>query len=397
MRKKCAPFFCFGDGSRRQLPIRAMVHGRVRRHGLVKGRSASSDLCAKAKMRIETLFVDASTETGAGLPTRVLSDIDSVINGSHKTFRYMLFTGLLAAVTDRKLHPRCLQAQAQVEGSFDARSLCQHVVVPFEKTFLRGRLGASGEPYANKPARFAMIDLNNNARKGADTVSLRRLYDVLEFVRIASDGIRTKAFCYALKLILQRPPNAATVLAAAPVSSAHLDHERFFDFLGAHTGGVSAVATLAAYFRTFFVKAKRVDVHPANESGASSREVGDIDITLEGGKRYAVEVKDKPFSDIDVQHACERTLSAGVRKLVFAMGVEAKRSRFHEGPLVETWAERGLELTFLKIQEVLGMALCIVDDEGRRDFANGIYRALAEMNAPDSVMETFKHTFEEGI
>ena len=329
-------------------------------------------------MRIETLFVDASTETGEGLPAQVLSDIDAVVNGGHKTFRYMLFTGLLAAVTDRNLHPRCLQAQAQVEGSFDARSLCQHVVVPFEKTFLRGRLGASGEPYANKPARFAMIELSNNVRKGPDTATLRRLYDVLEFVRLASDAIRTKAFCYALKLILLRPPNAATVLAVEPVSSSRLDHARFFDFLGAHTGGVSAV-----------------EVHPANESGTSSREVGDIDLVLAGGKRYAVEVKDKPFSDIDVQHACERTLSAGVGKLVFALGVAAERSRFHEGALVETWAEKGLELTFLKIQDVLGTALCIVDGVGRRDFANGLYQALAEMNAPDSVMQRFVHTFGE--
>ena len=365
-------------------------------HGLVKERSATSDLCAKAKMRIETLFVDASNETGEGLPAQVLSDIDAVINGGHKTFRYMLFTGLLAAVTDKTLHPRCLQAQAPVEGAFDARSLCQHVVVPFEKTFLRGRLGASGEPYANKPARFAMIDLTNNVRKGADTAALRHLYDVLEFVRLAPDDIRTKAFCFALKLILQRPPNAATVLVTAPVNSSHLDHERFFDFLGAHTGGVSAVATLAAYFRMFYFKTARVDVHPANESGASSREVGDIDLVLASDKRYAVEVKDKPFSDIDVQHACERTLSAGVGKLVFALGIAAERSRYHEHALVETWAEKGLELTFLRIQEVLGVALCIVDGEGRRDFANGIYRALAEMNAPDSVMAKFKQAFEDG-
>ena len=77
-------------------------------------------------------------------------------------------------------------------------------------------------------------------------------------------------------------------------------------------------------------------------SCTSSREVGDIDLVLVGGRRYAVEVKDKPFSDIDVQHACERTLSAGVEKLVFALGVAAERSRFHEGALVETWAEKGL-------------------------------------------------------
>ena len=246
-------------------------------------------------MRIEALFVDASAETCEGLPAQVLSDIAAIINGEHTTFRYMLFTGLLVAVTDRKLHPRCLQAQAQVEGSFDARSLCQHVVVPFEKTFLRGRLGASGEPYANKPARFAMIELSNNVRKGPDTATLKRLYDVLEFVRLAQDGIRAKAFCYALKLILLRPPNAATVLAVEPVSSSRLDHERFFDFLSAHTGGVSAVATLAAYFRMFYGRATRVEVHPANESGQAQGRSETSTSCLPAGNDMPSRSRTKPF------------------------------------------------------------------------------------------------------
>ena len=83
-------------------------------------------------MRIEDLFVDAQCETGEGIPTNVRTDIDDVINGTHKTFRYMLVTGLLAAVTDVKLHPRCLQVTSGVDGAFDVRSFCQEVIVPFE-------------------------------------------------------------------------------------------------------------------------------------------------------------------------------------------------------------------------------------------------------------------------
>lgn len=34
----------------------------------LKGYSVPAELCAKAKMRIESFFVNASMETGAGLP-----------------------------------------------------------------------------------------------------------------------------------------------------------------------------------------------------------------------------------------------------------------------------------------------------------------------------------------
>ena len=362
----------------------------------LKGYSVPAELCAKAKMRIESLFVNASMETGAGLPDTVSSDVSAVINGSHKTFRYMLFTGLLVAVTDTKLHPRCLQKSAKVEGAFDARSLCQKVVVPFEKTFLQGRLGASNEPYANKPARFEMIELGNKVRKGADELTLHRLYDILEYVRTSDSTMRTKVFCYALSLVLRRPPNAASVVTSEPVVTHGVDDGLFFDFLDAHTKGISAVATLAEYFRRFYGRDTKVIVHPATESGASSREVGDIDLEFANGKRYAVEVKDKPFTRVDVMHACEKTLAAGVGKLVFAFGVAAEKSDVHVYAMRDVWAEKGLELRFLNIEDVLSVALCCCDAEDRLSFANGIYRTLGEMNAPDDVLNKFDEIFNGG-
>lgn len=150
----------------------------------MKKNSARFELHSAAKMRIEDLFVDSQTETGNTILAHIRSEINDVINGTHKTFRYMLVTGLLAAITDMKLHPRCLQVTSGIEGAFDARSFCQEVLVPFEKTFLKGRLGGSNEPYANKPARFEMIEKTNKVRKGGDTILLHKLYDVLEYVRL---------------------------------------------------------------------------------------------------------------------------------------------------------------------------------------------------------------------
>ena len=72
--------------------------------------SVRFELHSAAKMRIEDFFVDAQSEVGEDIPTNVRADIDDVINGTHKTFRYMLVTGLLAAVS-------CLHGGLQRQGA----------------------------------------------------------------------------------------------------------------------------------------------------------------------------------------------------------------------------------------------------------------------------------------
>ena len=357
--------------------------------------SASSKLRAVAQMRIEQYFVSAQTETGEGLPPEVLDGVSNVLCGPHKTFRYMLFTGLLAAVSDKSLHPRCLQVNAAVPGAYDARSLCQKVVVPFEKKMLNGRLGASNEPFANKSARFAMIEKTNNVRKGADKKALFMLYDVLEYVKAANEETRVKVFKYALSVISKLPPSKSSITVLTPICTANIGADAFFRFFESHTKGVSAVATLAAAYRLLYTKPMKMKVHPATESGASSKEVGDIDIELQDGNKIAVEVKDKPYTDVDVNHACEKAMSAGVGKVIFAVGSSAEKVRLHEGALIDVWAEKGIELSFLKISGILGTATAIGSIKERRRMASDIGNALDEMNAPLEVKELFARTFKK--
>ena len=361
----------------------------------MKKESASSRLRAVAQIRIDQHFVSAVTETGAGLPPDVLNGVSKVLCGPHKTFRYMLVTGLLAAVSDKSLHPRCLQVNAGIPGAFDARSLCQKVVVPFEKKMLNGRLGASNEPFANKSARFDMIRKTNNVRKGADQKTLYMLYDMLEYVRTANEEDRIRTFRYALSVILKLPPSQSSVTVLPSISATNTGSEAFFEFLGAHTKGVSAVATLAAAYKALYTKPMKMQVHPATESGASSREVGDIDIELQGGRRIAVEVKDKPYTDVDVNHACEKALAAGVGKVIFAVGTCAEKARVQEGALIAVWAERGIELSFLRISGLLGAATAIGSAEDRHRMASDIGDALDEMSAPAEVKKLFAGIFKK--
>ena len=46
-----------------------------------------------------------------------------------------------------------------------------------------------------------------------------------------------------------------------------------------------------------------VTVHNINQSGTSSKEVGDIDVRLNDVLQYSIEVKDKMFNHSDVEHA----------------------------------------------------------------------------------------------
>ena len=356
--------------------------------------SVRFELHSAGKMRIEDLFVDSQTETGISIPTNVRADINDVINGTHKTFRYMLITGLLAAVTDERLHPRCLQVTSGVDGAFDARSFCQEVIVPFEKTFLKGRLGGSNEPYANKPARFEMIEKSNKVRKGGDTILLNKLYDVLEYVRSLRMKEREIVFKYAMHLVLLRAPSTASVAKLAPLDGGKISTNDFFDFFRASTKGESAVASLAAFFSIFYGQDTKVVVHPSTESGASNNEVGDIDLIFADGRRYAVEVKDKAFTKVDVDHACGKAAIAGVRRVIFAVGNAAEKVYVAEGALADKWARKGIELTFLKISSLLGVGMALSDEKTRGAMAREVLSSLLKMNACDSTMGVFKKTFK---
>lgn len=67
----------------------------------------------------------------------------------------------------------------------------------------------------------------------------------------------------------------------------------------------------------------RVEVHKVNESGASSKEVGDIDVYEQDKCFYSVEVKDKAFTVYDVEHAFNKMIAAHVNRGSFVYGPRA--------------------------------------------------------------------------
>ena len=113
-------------------------------------------------------------------------EIKSVLNGTHKTYKYVLVNGLLAKAVNKEIDALSLQAGDESDGAYDARSLCHKVLVPFEREFMPNSLGGSNEPFLNKPARFPRLTTDNAVRKGNDMRTLQCLISILSKVKNSS-------------------------------------------------------------------------------------------------------------------------------------------------------------------------------------------------------------------
>lgn len=120
----------------------------------------------------------------------ILESIKNLINSKTKTYRYVLPTQIIAKAADHSLDSRCLQANRDASGSFDARSVCHSVIVPFEKE-QENVLGGSPEPYVNNPLRQPEISVKykhkQKNKKGWDN-----LCSVLEGIEAKDDPIFTQ-------------------------------------------------------------------------------------------------------------------------------------------------------------------------------------------------------------
>lgn len=249
--------------------------------------------------------------------------IRTIIQGKHLTFRYILVTALLGKATNSSINALALQAGADVEGAYDARSLCHGVVVPLERQLLNSLLGGSNEPFLNKPARFPLISPSNAVRAGTDRELLLILHKVLSEVETAEQAFNS--LCTAVLCILERQAARSGLLPQLSESAdSHLKSIEFIDAFVTRSieGQVAAIvvgAVLSIYFDQF--EGFEVIVHPVNQSGASSNEVADIDIKKNGKIFVAFEVKDKQFSEQDADHAAFKASQYSLNSITFIIGV----------------------------------------------------------------------------
>jgi hypothetical protein len=238
-------------------------------------------------------------------PKTNLSDlIKKVILGSHLTYRYILTNAILAKATNENCNPLTLQARSSLDGAYDARSLCHKVLVPLERELLGNRLGASNEPFLNKPARYTEMSSSNAVRRGNDLILRDTVITICGEISNHKSPFDCLLDC--IFWIFQRESRNIDDFLETDTNSFMVSSIIGFsdDFLNeSHEGETCAIMAGTSFSLLAELKNLEfhVKTHKTNQAGSSSNEISDIDVFLDSVLLYTAEVKDKNFSSQDVE------------------------------------------------------------------------------------------------
>jgi len=325
-------------------------------------------------------------------------NIKAVLTGSHKTYKYVLITGLLAKATDNKANAIALQAGAPIEGAYDARSLCHNVVVPFERDFLQSALGGSNEPFLNKPARFTHLSSTNAVRKGNDKETLLTLIHIFDSIKTSK--LAGEYLACALEILNERITELKELTNSTIKYSPTLVeiYEFIFNFLDKSFEGETCAIIIGTLEKIFYEKLGanyKVITHKVNESGASSKEIGDIDIYKGDTFIYSIEIKDKAFSEYDVEHAFNKVLKANGRKGEFIYGPKATFDLKQIDHKLREFENKGFYTLLHDVYSYCKHTLLKIELYSKQEFIDTLFDTAIEINCKEDTKKWIQELLTE--
>ena len=326
--------------------------------------------------------------------------IRDVLRGTHKTYKYVLFTAILAKATNENVDILSIQAGDDSVGAYDARSLCHKVVVPFERDYIPHSLGDSNEPYLNKPARFPRISLENAVRNGNDYQTLKSLVDTLPQIKTKDDA--KKYLSSAVHTLIEISKEYESKYKV-DVKISNENAQGVLDLIDTLTEraceGEMCPLIVASLESLRFPKLIVV-AHHVNECGASSKETGDIDVYRSvDGKKYlvsSIEVKDKDFSEQDVEHAISKFHSAELDRSLFVFGKKAHFSPASVYQVAARLGRIGVFCAVISIMEYAKMRLYEFGSSINPDvFVKRLMEYAQSINATEDTLQWIKQNLGE--
>lgn len=315
--------------------------------------------------------------------------IDFVFNNTHLTFKYILFTAILAKATDASVNPLCLQKKSSLPGAYDARTICHKVIVPFEMETLEKVLGGSNEPFLNKPARFPELSKGNAVRRGNDQMLLNALCDNLPTIQTSEDAYTCLIYLLR-KLIVLRDEKKRRAVFSLP-DSANLP-SKLLSYIEtaleqSYEGEVLTLLVAGVYHLFYKESNALVEVHPVNQSGASSHEISDLDIYVDGVLVSSNELKDKAYTEPDVRHAADKVLQAKGNKMLFIEGPRSTAIGNFKVTIEHEYRDRNFMLYILSYRDFFASLLGATKEIDCNEFMKFILITAHETKFKDEVIE----------
>lgn len=331
----------------------------------------------------ETQYVDA----------HIARKIREVFNASQLTYKYILFTNILAKAVNPNIHYRSMQAGSDLTGAYNARSLGHKVVVEWEKENGE-RLGGSNEPFLNKPARAPEFSLENAARSQSAQKRLYNLLESLEDKTNSGDVDPVNILRQALYEFLQLEPQ--TVDYEDPSDVPFRDLEPLVkQYISTSGGGERLAAVTAGVYRTYYSQAGdgwTIDAEHANTADKFSKSAGDVEVFRENTLIRAAEVKDKPAERSDIQHAITKARESELGEYLFVLGA-GWQSQNEKQAAINDIENAPIELILIYPDELLSM-LKFVGDAGRVEFTRVVGEYLNDMRATSTNKDDWKALVE---
>lgn len=316
--------------------------------------------------------------------------IDFVIDNTHLTYKYVLFTELLAKATDQSINQLCLQKKSTLPGSYDARTICHKVIVPFEMETLEKALGGSNEPFLNKPARFPELNKNNAVRRGNDQDILNKMVDTLPLIKTSNDAYSCLVYLISKLIKIKEQKKSSMIFSVADCANLPTKLYTFIERLieDSFEGESLTLAVAGIYYLAYRnYKNSVVEVHPVNQSGASGKEVSDLDVYIDNKLVSSNELKDKDYSETDVRHAADKVINAGGNHMLFISGPRANPTLNFIEALEEEYLSRNFLLKIIPYDHFFSVMIALLESIDIKAFMKFLFLTAQETKFKKEVIE----------
>lgn len=349
---------------------------------------------------VATKLLHESYKACSNTPTvncPIKDTIDFIMSGKNcLTYRYIMFTALLAKAVDSEIDILSLQVDDSSDGPYNARSLASEVVYPFQKSILGNMLnGANSDPLVNNPARNPRLAKTTKAR-GDCKKALELLCDNLP--KIKDNHEARKCIDYIVSMLLEAKAARDIQQSLLQEFSGNMSVFRIREFMSelldkGFGGAALVIVTTALYHLQYSDDEYRISAHPVNQSGSSKRQFSDLDVFRDDLPFIATELKDKPFSSSDVDHAAETAYKAHAKSLMFVAGRHSTfASQFptYFDDARKKYADKGMYVGITSIDNLLDTILSAHIDLNAAHIIDIIVKTAESIKAPEAQMWVYE-------